>query len=92
MSMKKLVCLVSFGLFGFSMFTGDFALEAQSQVAKRKWSHRKKDAVIGGAAGAATGAIVSKNKTKGAVIGGAVGATAGYLHGKRKDRREGTKN
>ena len=92
MSMKKLVCLVSFSLFGFSMITGEFSSEAQSQVAKRKWSHRKKEAVIGGAAGATTGAIVSKNKTKGAVIGGAIGATAGYLHGKRKDRREGTRH
>lgn len=54
---------------------------------KKRWSHRKKDAVIGGAAGAGVGALVSHKKGKGALIGGAVGATAGYLHGKSKDKK-----
>jgi outer membrane lipoprotein SlyB len=68
-------------------------VDAQSKKTKKHWSHRKKDAVIGGTAGAATGAIVSKHHVKGAVIGGAVGAGAGYIVGKKKDKKEkkGTK-
>jgi hypothetical protein len=64
------------------MFTCDF-----SYGQKKRWSHRKKDAVIGGAAGAGAGALISHKKGKGALIGGAVGATAGYLHGKSKDKK-----
>ena len=43
--------------------------------------------MIGAAAGAGTGAIVSKKKGKGALIGGAVGAGAGYLYGRHKDKK-----
>jgi hypothetical protein len=50
-------------------------------------SHRKKDAIIGGAIGAGTGAIVGHKKGKSAIIGGAVGAGAGYLHGRHKDKK-----
>jgi uncharacterized membrane protein YfcA len=60
---------------------------AQTHPHKRHWSHRKKDAVIGGGAGAVTGALVSRHPVKGAVVGGAVGTGAGYLVGKRKDRK-----
>lgn len=83
--------IVSFSLFGLTMFTGEYASDAQGQtvVKKRKWSHRKKDAVIGGVAGAATGAIISRDKGKGALIGGAIGAGAGYLYGRHKDRKAG---
>lgn len=63
-------------------------VDAQAKKTKKHWSHRKKDAVIGGTAGAATGAIVSKHHVKGAVIGGAVGAGAGYIVGKKKDKKE----
>jgi uncharacterized protein YcfJ len=87
--MKKFIMLLTFGLFGFTMVTGDFATEAQGQTVKRKWSKRKKDAVIGGVAGAATGAIVSHDKGKGALIGGAIGATGGYLYGRHKDKKSG---
>ncbi|MDQ6814613.1 MAG: YMGG-like glycine zipper-containing protein [Bacteroidota bacterium] len=64
------------------MFTCEY-----SYAQKKHWSHRKKDAVIGGAAGAGVGAAVSHKKGKGALIGGAVGAAAGYLHGKSKDKK-----
>jgi uncharacterized protein YcfJ len=91
--MKKLICVLTFGIFGLTMFTGEYASEAKGQtkvvVQKKKWSHRKKGAVIGGVAGATTGAIVSRRKGRGAVVGGAVGAGAGYLIGKRKDKRGG---
>lgn len=90
--MKKLICLLSFGLFGFAMFTGEYASTASAQHRvhhKKHWSKRKKDAVIGGVAGAATGAIVSKHKGTGALIGGAAGAGAGYLIGRHKDKKAG---
>ena len=58
-------------------------------AAQSKWSSRKKGAVIGGATGAATGAIVSHKKGKGALIGGAVGAGAGYLYGRHRDKKKG---
>jgi hypothetical protein len=54
---------------------------------KRGWSQPKKGAVIGAAAGAATGAIVSKRRGRGAVIGGAAGAGAGYLYGKHRQKK-----
>lgn len=60
---------------------------AQTKTPKKHWSHKKKDAVIGGTAGAATGAIISKHHVKGAVIGGAAGAGAGYIIGNKKDKK-----
>jgi hypothetical protein len=66
-------------------------VNAQTKKPKKHWSHRKKDAVIGAGAGAATGAIVSKHPVKGAVIGGAVGAGAGYIVGKKKDKKASKK-
>jgi uncharacterized membrane protein YsdA (DUF1294 family) len=58
-----------------------------SYAQHKKWSHRKKGAVVGGLAGAGVGAVVSHHKGKGALIGGAIGATAGYLHGRSKDKK-----
>ena len=61
---------------------------SQTSTTKKKgWSNRAKDAVIGGAAGAVGGAIISKHKGKGAVIGGAVGAAGGYIIGNEKDKK-----
>ena len=79
---------------GFTVLGGD-AVQAQTHhsyrhhphyYAHKQTSHRKKDALIGGGAGAVTGALISKHPVKGAVIGGAVGAGVGYLHGKKKDK------
>lgn len=57
------------------------ASSSQAPVARRKkwnWSDPAKGAVIGGAAGAAAGAIFDrKNRAAGAIIGGAIGAGAG---------------
>ena len=77
--------------FGLTVLSAPF-IEIQAQtktVVKKKkgWSHRKKYAVIGGAAGAATGAIVSKHRVAGGLIGGAVGAGAGYIIGRHKDKK-----
>lgn len=54
---------------------------------KKGWSSRAKGAVIGGAAGAVGGAIISKHKGTGAVIGGVVGAAGGYIIGNEKDKK-----
>ena len=87
--MKKLLYVLVF-LFAFTFLMTD-GVHAQTKKPKKHWSHRKKDAVIAGSAGAATGAIVSKHPVKGAVIGGAVGAGAGYVVGKKKDKKEAKK-
>ena len=54
---------------------------------KKGWSNRAKGAVIGGAAGAVGGAIISKHKGTGAVVGGVVGAAGGYIIGNEKDKK-----
>lgn len=87
--MKKLLVVLTM-TFGLTMITAPFVeLQAQTVVTKKKtgWSHRKKYAVIGGAAGAVTGAAVAKHHVRGAVIGGAVGAGAGYLIGRHRDKK-----
>lgn len=81
--MKRLLSIVTLAL-GLTLASGSI----NEAAAQKKWSHKKKDAVIGGAAGAATGAIVSHKKGKGALIGGAVGAGAGYLVGRHKDKKK----
>ena len=64
--------------------------QPSSQPAKKKrWSSGAKGAVIGGAAGAVTGAVVDKkHRLQGAAIGTAVGAGAGYLIGRHKDKKK----
>ena len=53
-------------------------------------SSRKKGAIIGGIAGAGTGAVISKNhRVKHAVIGGVVGAGTGYVIGRHRDKKKG---
>ncbi len=67
-----------------------FAVSTNAQT-HRKWSHRKKGAVIGAGAGAAGGALISKNhRAKHAAIGAAAGAGTGYLIGRHKDKKQGT--
>ena len=83
--MKKFIYLLTI-LFALT-FLLNYNVSAQSKKPKKQWSHRKKDAVIGGSAGAVTGAVVSKHHVKGAVIGSAVGAGAGYIVGKKKDKK-----
>lgn len=56
---------------------------------KKGWSKAAQGAVIGGAAGAVGGAIISKHKGTGAAIGAAVGATGGYIIGRDKDKKDG---
>src|SRR5258705_9644484 len=88
--MKKLILIISIA-FGLTMFTAPFVqLQAQTRTvtkSKKGWSHRKKYAVIGGAAGAVTGAAVSHHHVRGALIGGALGAGAGYIIGRHRDKK-----
>jgi hypothetical protein len=79
--MKKLLSVAALAL-GLTLASGNMN-EAAAQT-----NHKKKDAIIGGAAGAATGAVISHKKGKGALIGGAVGAGAGYIIGRHKDRKK----
>lgn len=59
-------------------------------VTNAQTSSRKKGAIIGGVAGAGTGAVISKNhRAKHAVIGGAIGAGTGYLYGRHRDKEKG---
>ncbi|HEX2724139.1 MAG TPA: YMGG-like glycine zipper-containing protein [Gemmatimonadaceae bacterium] len=47
--------------------------------------HTKRDAAIGGVAGAAVGAVTSRDKLKGAVVGGVAGAILGGVIGNNVD-------
>ena len=79
--MKKIVRLVSLLIIMFA-FTINLTY-AQT-------SSRKKGVIIGGVAGAGTGAVISKNhRAKHAVIGGVIGAGTGYLYGKHRDKEKG---
>ena len=60
----------------------------ESKPAKKKWSNKKKGAIIGATSGAVVGAVVSKKRVKGAVIGGAVGAGVGLGAGAILDKKE----
>ncbi|MHA4808925.1 glycine zipper 2TM domain-containing protein [Flavitalea flava] len=62
----------------------------QENPPKKGWSAAAKDATIGGAAGAAAGALLDKNnRWVGGGIGAALGAGAGYLIGRARDRKTG---
>jgi hypothetical protein len=89
--MKKLIFAVALG---FALSLG-CTLEASAQTTTTKtktgMSKRKKGAIIGGVAGAATGAVVSHKKGKGAIIGGVAGAGAGYIYGKHREKTHPSK-
>jgi hypothetical protein len=55
--------------------------------ATRVVKNTKRDAIIGAAAGAAIGAVVSRDKVKGAVIGAAAGGILGAVIGNNVDKK-----
>ncbi len=82
--MKKIIRILLLLILMFS-FTINLT-EAQT----KKTNSRKKGAIIGGVAGAGTGAVISRNhRAKHAVIGGVVGAGTGYVIGRHKDKKAG---
>lgn len=82
--MKK-IRIVMIAIVALLVMISEFA----SANPRKKWSHRKKGTVIGAAAGAGVGALVSRHKGRGALIGAAAGGAVGYLHGRHKDKKEG---
>jgi hypothetical protein len=71
-----------------SSTSGTTATKAPTTTVEK---HTKRDAAIGGAAGAIIGAATSKDKVKGAVIGGAAGAILGGVIGNNVDVKKTTK-
>ena len=69
--------------------TSDNTTTTTQTTRKKGWSKAAQGAVIGGAAGAVGGAIISKHKGTGAAIGAAVGAAGGYIIGRNKDKKDG---
>lgn len=55
--------------------------------ATRVVKNTKRDAIIGAAAGAAIGAVVSRDRVKGAVIGAAAGGIIGAVIGNNVDKK-----
>jgi len=76
----------------YSTTTTSTSTQATPAQQKKGWSSAAKGAVIGGAAGAIGGAIISKDKSKGAIIGGVAGAGTGYVIGRSKDKKDGRVN
>jgi hypothetical protein len=71
--------------------SGSGTVAAAPAPAKKGWSKAAKGAAIGGVAGAAAGAIITKSG-KGAIIGGVLGAGGGYIIGRGKDKKDGRVN
>jgi hypothetical protein len=71
--------------------SGSATSESSNTASSKKgWSKTAKGAVIGGAVGAGTGAVISKkNRVKGGIIGGVIGAGAGAVIGHDMDKKDG---
>ncbi len=63
---------------------------AEEETKKEGMSKAAKGAIIGGAGGAAAGAVINKkNRAAGAVIGAVIGAGGGYVVGRKMDKKDG---
>ena len=65
-----------------SSSSGTYSAPRRTTIVK----HTKRDAAIGGAAGAVIGAVTSHDKLKGAVVGGVAGAVLGGILGNNVDK------
>ncbi len=73
---------------GIAQGTG--TAEAEEETKKEGMSKAAKGAIIGGAGGAAAGAVINKkNRAAGAVIGAVIGAGGGYVVGRKMDKKDG---
>ena len=64
-----------------------YASTTTSAPATRVVKNTKRDAIIGAAAGAALGAVISRDRVKGAVIGAAAGGILGAVIGNNVDKK-----
>lgn len=70
--------------------SGSYSNQPVVRKKKKGMSNGTKDALIGGGAGALTGALVTKhNRGIGALVGAAAGGGIGYLIGHSKDKKQG---
>jgi hypothetical protein len=71
--------------------SGAMSSESDNTAKKKSgWSKTAKGAVIGGVAGAGTGAVINKkDRVKGAIVGGVVGAGTGAIIGNEMDKKDG---
>jgi hypothetical protein len=75
---------------GDDVAMGNESAEEAKAEQKEGWSKAAKGAVIGGAGGAAAGAVIfKKNRALGAAIGGVIGAGGGYVIGRKMDKKDG---
>ena len=64
-----------------------YASTTTRTTATRVVKNTKRDAIIGAAAGAALGAVISRDRLKGAVIGAAAGGILGAVIGNNVDKK-----
>jgi hypothetical protein len=65
--------------------SGTYSTGTAAPARTRVVKNTKRDAIIGGVAGAAIGAVTSRDKLKGAVIGGVAGSVLGAVIGNNVD-------
>jgi YMGG-like Gly-zipper len=65
--------------------SGTYSTGTSTGTGTRVVKNTKRDAIIGGVAGAAIGAVTSRDKLKGAVIGGVAGSVLGAVIGNNVD-------
>jgi hypothetical protein len=65
--------------------SGTYSTGTTARTGTRVVKNTKRDAIIGGVAGAAIGAVTSRDKLKGAVIGGVAGSVLGAVIGNNVD-------
>ena len=68
-----------------STSSGTYSTGTAARTGTRTVKNTKRDAIIGGVAGAAIGAVTSRDKLKGAVIGGVAGSVLGAVIGNNVD-------
>jgi len=71
-----------------SRSSGTYSTGTAAGTGTRVVKNTKRDAIIGGVAGAAIGAVTSRDKLKGAVIGGVAGSVLGAVIGNNVDLKK----
>ena len=71
-----------------SRSSGTYSTATAAGTGTRVVKNTKRDAIIGGVAGAAIGAVTTRDKLKGAVIGGVAGSVLGAVIGNNVDLKK----